>query len=94
MKPVTINSKPGNILRAFKASGYWDQLSADLRRAARQDPQEWLRGHPYLYAWYPRCFRDRTGTVKVSEATVAKARKQAPLDYTDIIIRFPRKKRG
>jgi hypothetical protein len=76
MKPVTIKSKPKAILDAFKASPYWMQLTRDLQQMAKKDPAAWLRGHPYLFSWYPAFFRDASGSVKPTKSRVIGAMRQ------------------
>lgn len=54
--PVTVNSDPQCILRAFIDSGYYSLLNGSQRAAAQADPVGWLRLHPYLYNVYPTFF--------------------------------------
>ena len=61
MKPVTIKSKPKEILHAFKASPYWMQLTKRLQKLAAANPVAWLESHPYLFFWHPTFFRDISG---------------------------------
>ena len=76
IEPVTVHSPPQRIVENFELCGYFLQLSADLEAQARAGPVEWLRGHPYLYAWYPQFFVDVTRKVKSDEATVKAAYKR------------------
>jgi len=74
--PVTVQSTPAQILEAFKRSGYVSLLTRELRGLMRKDPVGWLRGHPYLYAWYPAFFRDSSGIVKSTPETKRAAKQK------------------
>ena len=54
--PVTVNSPPGCIMKAFQLSGYWSLLDPSQQAAAQSDPAGWLSIHPYLYDTYPQYF--------------------------------------
>jgi hypothetical protein len=70
IEAVTVNSLPERIIENFINCGYFLGLTDDLEKLARADPVQWLRGHPYLFAWYPQFFVDASGKVKPTKETV------------------------
>jgi hypothetical protein len=76
IQPVTVESPAHKISEAFVAIGYYQLLTADQRASADRDPAQWLKDHPYLFAWYPSFFVDVTGSVKSSKETIDAAKRQ------------------
>lgn len=58
IEPVSVNSPKFSIVENFVNCGYFQHLTEDQQKQARQDPVEWLRDHPYLYGSYPQFFVD------------------------------------
>ena len=91
--PITVDSLPCTILSAFKKSGYYQLLTKEQRAQAEHDPKAWLKSYPYLFAWYPDFFRDKTGLVKATPRNLRAAKKQYPMTTVLLETRMSREER-